>query len=59
MLNQIMKEQIDKAIEFFENEIEQCEIKLKGVLREEYRKYLENIISHYQIALYALNELLE
>ena len=54
-----MKEQIDKAIEFFENEIEQCEIKLKGVLQKEYREYLENAMSHYQMALYALNELLK
>ena len=55
-----MGEQLDKAIEFFENEIEQYNIiMLQGVLSKEYREYAENLVSHYQIALYALNELLE
>lgn len=53
-----MEEQLDKAITFFENEIKQCEIKLNGILSEEYREHVENLLSHYQIALYALNELL-
>lgn len=53
-----MGEQLDKAMEFFENEIEQYNAMLKGVIRQEYREYIENLLSHYQIALYALNELL-
>lgn len=54
-----MGEQLDKAIEFFENEIEQYNTILKGILSNEYREYVESVISHYQMALYALNELLE
>ena len=54
-----MKEQLDKAIGFFENEIEQYDMILKGDISKEYREYIESLLSHYQIALYALNELLE
>lgn len=54
-----MVEQIDEAMCFFENEIKQCNIKLNGELRDEYREYIEKLVSHYEIALYALNELLE
>ena len=57
MVIDILREQLDKAITFFEDEIEQYGIKLKGILPKEYRKHLENVISHYQTALYALNKL--
>lgn len=53
-----MGEQLDNAIEFFENEIKQYNIILKGILSDEYRNYVENIVQHYQLAIYALNELL-
>ena len=59
MVIDILREQLDKAITFFEDEIEQYEIKLNGILTKEYRKHLENVISHYQTVLYALNELLK
>lgn len=54
-----MRQQIDEAITFFENEIKQYTIMLKGDLRLEYRTYVENLISYYTIAIHALNEMLE
>lgn len=53
-----MGEQIDKTISFFENEIEQYEIMLGGVISDEYRKYIGELISHYNVAIYALQQLL-
>lgn len=54
-----MGEQINAAIQFFENEIEQYETILKGVVSDDYRKHIEDVISYYKIAVYGLNELLE
>ena len=53
-----MEEQLDKTITFFENELEQRKMMLKWVLNEEYREYVETLVSYYETVLYALNELL-
>ena len=53
-----MKEQLDKTISHFENELEQRKNMLKGVLNDEYREYVEYLVSYYETVLYALNELL-
>lgn len=52
-----MKEQIDKAIQYFENEIEQYEMILKGAISNNYRKHIRNVISYYKVAVYVLNEI--
>ncbi len=42
------------AINFFENEIEQFNIALNGVMRPEYKTYIENKKAFYEIALNAI-----
>ena len=54
-----MEKQINEVIKFFENEIVQYEIKLKGIVSNDYKEHLENVLSYYKIVLYALNELLK
>ena len=44
----------ENAIAFFENEIKQFELILQGILRPEYRKYIEDKKAYYELALNAL-----
>lgn len=49
-----MGEQIDKAIQFFKNEIKQHESILKGALNDEYGEYIENRMLFYKTAAHAI-----
>ena len=50
---------MEEAIKFFEEEIYQYSIMLAGVLRKEYRTYLETKIAYYEAALSALRNSIE
>ena len=47
-----------EAIKFFENEIYQFNIELGGVLKKNYREYLENKKSYYELASKAIHKLI-
>lgn len=53
----INREEFEKAIKFFEDEIYQFNIELGGVLKKDYREYLENKKLYYEIASKAIREL--
>lgn len=46
-----------EAIKFFEDEIYQFNIELGGILKKDYRDYLENKKSYYELALKAIQKL--
>lgn len=50
---------MEEAIKFFEEEICQYNIMLAGVLRKEYRTYLETKAAYYEAALLALRSSIE
>lgn len=50
---------MQEAIKFFEEELYQYSIMLAGVLRKEYRTYLEAKTAHYEAALSALRNSIE
>ena len=54
MINEVIEEQMYKAILFLKNEIEQKKVILKGVLNDEYRKHVENQTLFYEIATQAI-----
>lgn len=45
-----------KAINFFENKIEQIDIQLSGILRPEYRQHLETTKQIYELAIKAISK---
>lgn len=47
---------IEEALAFFANEIEQYEMILKGVLSIEYESFVHKKIQYYQLALYAIEK---
>lgn len=53
----INREELEKAIKFFEDEIYQFDIELGGVLKKDYREHLENKKSYYEIASEAIQKL--
>jgi hypothetical protein len=48
---------LKEAIKFFEDEVYQFNIELGGVLKKDYREYLENKKSYYELASKAIEEL--
>jgi len=48
---------LKEAIKFFEDEIYQFNIELGGILKKDYRDYLENKKSYYELALKAIQKL--
>lgn len=52
------REELEKAIKFFEDEIYQFDIELGGVLKKNYREYLENKKSYYELASKAIQKLI-
>lgn len=52
-----MENVLKEAIKFFEDEIYQFNIELGGVLKKDYREYLENKKSYYELASKAIQKL--
>ena len=53
----INSEELKKAIRFFEDELYQFDIELGGVLRKDYREYLENKKSYFELATKTIRKL--
>lgn len=53
------REELEKVIKFFEDEIYQFDIELGGVLKKDYREYLENKKLYYRLAARAIQKLKE
>lgn len=49
-------EDIHAALAYFSNEVSQINIILAGILRIEYREFLQNKSKYYQLAIEALKE---
>lgn len=49
-------EDIHEALAYFSNEVSQINIILAGILRIEYREFLQNKSKYYQLAIKALKE---
>lgn len=49
-------EDIHEALAYFSNEVSQINIISAGILRTEYREFLQNKSKYYQLAIEALKE---
>jgi len=50
---------LKEAIKFFEDEIYQLNVELGGMLKKDYREYMENKKLYYEIAAITIKELME
>jgi len=50
---------LKEAIKFFEDEIYQLNVELGGMLKKDYREYIENKKLYYEIAAITIKELME